>query len=72
MVKPKRPYIRQFWEDEMQCFRVLTVGDLEEWVALMDKLMQDGNIAFLQEYTARKKNKYRRLHSHWNNFWIGY
>ena len=51
---------------------VLIVGDLEEWVALVDKLMQDGNIAFLQEYTARKKNKYRRLHSHWNNFWIGY
>lgn len=51
---------------------VLTVGDLEEWVALVDKLMQDGNIAFLQEYTARKKKKYRKLHSHWNNFWIGY
>ena len=24
MVKPKRPYIRQFREDEMLCFRVLT------------------------------------------------
>ena len=99
MVKPKRPYIRQFREDEMLCFRVLTdylhlledwkvryapktpedalddrfveacqmhchieymadvltVGDLEERVALVDKLMQDGKIAFLQEYTARKK-----------------
>ncbi len=30
MVKPKRPYIRQFREDEMMCFRVLTVGNLEE------------------------------------------
>ena len=84
MVKPKRPYIRQFREDEMLCFRVLTnylhlledwkvryapktpedalddrfveacqmhcyieymadvltVGDLEERVALVDKLMQ--------------------------------
>lgn len=30
---------------------VLTVGDLEERVALVDKLMQDGKIAFLQEYS---------------------
>ena len=101
MVKPKRPHIRQFREDEMLCFRVLTdylhllenwkvlyapktpdepyddrfveacqmhchieymadvltVGDLEERVALVDKLMQDGKIAFLQEYTARKKKE---------------
>ena len=99
--KTKRPYIRQFREDEMLCFRVLTdylhllenwkvlyapktpdepyddrfveacqmhchieymadvltVGDLEERVALVDKLMQDGKIAFLQEYTARKKKE---------------
>ena len=91
MAKPKRPYIRQFREDEMLCFRVLTdylhlledwkvryapktpedalddrfveacqmhchieymadvltVGDLEERVALVDKLMQDDKIAFL-------------------------
>ena len=101
MVKPKRPYIRQFREDEMLCFRVLTdylhlledwkvryapktpedtlddrfveachmldyieymadvltVGDLEERVALVDKLMKDGKITFLQEYTARKKKE---------------
>ena len=85
MVKPKRPYIRQFREDEMLCFRVLTdylhllddrfveacqmhchieymadvltVGDLEERVALVDKLMQDGKIAFLQEYITRKKKE---------------
>jgi DNA primase len=57
MVKPKRPYIRQFRENEMLCFRVLTVGDLEERVALVDKLMQDDKIAFLQEYTARKKKE---------------
>ena len=36
---------------------VLTVGDLEERVALVDELMQDGKIAFLQEYTARKKKE---------------
>ena len=36
---------------------VLTVGDLEERVALVDKLMQDGKIAFPQEYTARKKKE---------------
>ena len=99
--KTKRPYIRQFREDEMLCFRVLTdylhlledwkvryapktpedtlddrfveacqmhchieymadvltVGDLEERVTLVDKLMQDGKITFLQEYTARKKKE---------------
>lgn len=99
--KPKRPHIRQFREDEMFCFRVLTdylhlledwkvryapktpedalddrfveacqmhcyieymadvltVGDLEERVALVDKLMQDGKIAFLQEYITRKKKE---------------
>ena len=102
MDKPKRPYIRQFREDEMLCFRVLTdylhlledwkvryapktpedtlddrfveacqmhcyieymadvltVGDLEERVALVDKLMQYGKIAFLQEYITRNHNKF--------------
>ena len=101
MPKPKHLYIRQFQEDEILCFRVLTdylhlledwkeryapktledtlddrfveacqmhchiecmadvliVGDLEERVALVDNLMQDGKIAFLQEYTARKKKE---------------
>ena len=47
---------------QMHCYieymaDVLTVGDLEERVALVDKLMQDGKIAFLQEYTAQKKKK---------------
>ena len=99
--KPKRPHIRQFREDEMLCFRVLTdylhlledwkmryaprtpdepyddrfvealqmhchieymadiltVGDLEERVALVDELMKSGRIAFLREYTARKKKE---------------
>ena len=99
--KPKRPRIRQFREDEMLCFRVLTdhlhllegwkvryapntpdepyddrfvealqmhchieymadvltVGDLEERVALVDELMNSGRIAFLKEYTARKKKE---------------
>ena len=99
--KPKRPNIRQFREDEMMCFRVLTdylhlledwkvryapttpdepyddrfveacqmhchieymadiltVGDLEERVALVDELMKSGRIAFLKEYTARKKKE---------------
>ena len=99
--KPKRPHIRQFREDEMLCFRVLTdylhllevwkvryapktpdepyddrfvealqmhchieymadvltVGDLEERVALVDELMKGGRIAFLKEYTARKKKE---------------
>ena len=99
--KPKRPNIRQFREDEMLCFRVLTdylylledwkvryaprtpdepyddrfvealqmhchieymadvltVGDLEECVALVDELMKSGRIAFLKEYIARKKKE---------------
>ena len=99
--KPIRPHIRQFREDEMLCFRVLTdylhlledwkvryapktpdepyddrfveacqmhchieymadvltVGDLEERVVLVDELMKSGKIAFLQEYTARKKKE---------------
>ena len=99
--KPKRPHIRQFREDEMLCFRVLTdylhlledwkmryaprtpdepyddrfvealqmhchieymadvltVGDLEERVALVDELMKSGKIAFQREYTARKKKE---------------
>ena len=36
---------------------ILTVGDLEERVALVDELMKDGKIAFLKEYTARKKKE---------------
>ena len=99
--KPKCPHIRQFREDEMLCFRVLTdylhlledwkvryalkapdepyddrfveacqmhchieymadvltVGDLEERVALVDELMKSSKIAFLKEYTARKKEE---------------
>ncbi|RHQ05502.1 hypothetical protein DW999_04235 [Ruminococcus sp. AM54-14NS] len=47
---------------QMHCYieymaDVLTVGDLEERVALVDKLMQDGKIAFLQEYITRKKKE---------------
>ena len=36
---------------------VLTVGDLEERVALVDELMKNGKITFLQDYTARKKKE---------------
>ena len=101
MVKPKHPYIRQFREDEMMCFRaladylhlledwkvqyapktpdddpddrfveacqmldrieyltdILTVGYLEERVAVVDELMRNGKIAFLQDYTARKREE---------------
>ena len=99
--KPKRPYIRQFREDEMLCFRVLTdylhllvdwkvqyapktpdepyddrfveacqmldyieyladiltVGNLEERVAVVDELMKEGKIAFLRDYVARKRKE---------------
>ena len=46
---------------QMHCYieymaDVLTVGDLEERVALVDKLMQDDKIAFLQEiYRTKEK-----------------
>lgn len=99
--KTKRPHIRQFREDEMLCFRVLTdylhlledwkvryapktpddalddrfveacqmldyieyladvltVGDLEERVAVVDELMKEGKIAFLRDYVARKRKE---------------
>ena len=36
---------------------ILTVGDLEERVAVVDELMRDGKIASLQDYTARKREE---------------
>ena len=33
---------------------ILTVGDLEERVAVVDELMKEGKIAFLRDYVARK------------------
>ena len=99
--KPKHLHIRQFREDEMMCFRVLTdylhlledwkvryapktpddalddrfveacqmldyieyladiltVGGLEERVAVVDELMKEGKIAFLRNYVARKRKE---------------
>ena len=47
---------------QMHCYieymaDVLTVGDLEERVALVDELMKEGKITFLQEYITRKKKE---------------
>ena len=36
---------------------ILTVGNLEERVILVDQLMKSGKIAFLREYVARKKKE---------------
>ena len=36
---------------------ILTVGTLEERVAVVDGLMKEGKIAFLQDYVARKKKE---------------
>ena len=36
---------------------ILTVGDLEERVAVVDELVKNGKITFLQDYTARKKKE---------------
>ena len=60
---PDEPYDDRFVEAlQMHCHieymaDVLTVGDLEERVVLVDKLMKNGKIAFLKEYTARKKKE---------------
>ena len=100
-LKSKHPHIRQFREDEMRCFRVLTdylhlledwkvqyapkapedklddrfveacqmldhieyladiltVGTLEERVSVVDGLVKEGKIAFLQDYVAHKKKE---------------
>ena len=101
LLKPKHPCIRQFREDEMLCFLVLTdylhlledwkvryapktpdaalddrfveacqmldyieyladimtVGNLEDRVSVVDELMKEGKIAFLQDYLARKRKE---------------
>ena len=60
---PDEPYDDRFVEAlQMHCHieymaDVLTAGDLEERVALVDELMKSGKIAFLKEYTARKKKE---------------
>jgi hypothetical protein len=36
---------------------ILNVGDLEERVAVVDELMKDDRITFLQDYTTRKKKE---------------
>ena len=36
---------------------ILTVGDLEERVAVVDELMKEDRITFLQDYTTRKKKE---------------
>ena len=36
---------------------LLTVGDLEERVSVVDELMKDDRITFLQDYTTRKKKE---------------
>ena len=60
---PDEPYDDRFVEAlQMHCHieymaDVLTVGELEERVALVDELMKGGKIAFLKEYTARKKKE---------------
>ena len=35
----------------------MTVGDLEERVSVVDELMKDDRITFLQDYTTRKKKE---------------
>ena len=60
---PDEPYDDHFVEAlQMHCHieymaDVLTVGELEERVALVDELVKSGKIAFLKEYTARKKKE---------------
>ena len=37
---------------------ILTVGDLEERVAVVEELMKEGKIAFLRDYVARKRKEW--------------
>ena len=36
---------------------ILTVGDLEERVAVVDELMKEGKITFLKDYVTRKRKE---------------
>ena len=36
---------------------ILTVGDLEERVAVVDELMKEGKMTFLQDYVTRKRKE---------------
>ena len=60
---PDEPYDDRFVEAlQMHCHieymaDVLTVGEREERVALVGELMKSGKIAFLKEYTTRKKKE---------------
>ena len=60
---PDDPYDDRFMEAcQMHCHieymaDVLTVGDLEERVSLVDELMKRDKITFLKEHTARKKKE---------------
>ena len=36
---------------------ILTVGNLEDRVSVVDELMKEGKITFLQEYITRKKKE---------------
>ena len=50
--KPARcSIISNIWQD------ILTVGDLEERVAMVDELMKEGKIAFLGDYEATKRKE---------------
>ena len=36
---------------------IMTVGNLEDRVSVVDELMKEGKIAFLQDYLARKRKE---------------
>ena len=60
---PDEPYDDRFVEAcQMHCHieymaDILTVGDLEERVAVVDELMKEGKIAFLRDYVAWKRKE---------------
>ena len=60
---PDEPYDDRFVEAlQMHCHieylaDILTVGNLEERVAVVDELMKEGKIAFLRDYMARKRKE---------------
>jgi uncharacterized small protein (DUF1192 family) len=38
---------------------ILTVGELEERIAVVDKLLKEGKVASLQDYVARRREEVR-------------
>ena len=61
MVKPKRPYIRQFREDEMLCFRVLTDYAVNGIIANADNKRLKEKLASAEKTVSIWKQRYEAV-----------